>query len=191
MNLSSGKLIYPRYDQPDFLVESATWTPGIHGVICDNAETAVNNLSSLIINYNNVLGRTLNTYNYDSGKMSYYRADPEPFLFHFDRMYQIEWRYFAEFIGKIAYPSVNVLDELNLDYLKKYHIDNSSYGLVFLTLPVYIRSIDMIGSQIAFDYTYSSGGHGAKNSFKNFEMHRTSNEYYVYDQDSNYFYKFP
>jgi len=189
MNLLDGHIIYPKLTVAEFMTETATWSIGLHGVICDDAGSAHDDLAVNLINYNALLSRDLSVYDYDSDEMIYYRTERERFLFHFDRIHRIQWRYRAVLHGLSAYPAINSQDALNASYLKIKHLADSSYAVLFLTLPSYINGVDKICSQIVIDYTYSSGKHGAERSIKNYDMKRTSNVYYVYDQEENFFYR--
>lgn len=181
MNLLDGYIIYPQLTVAQFMSETTEWEPGLYGIICDDAEEAYNDLAALLINYNALLGRSLNVYNYDSDTLTYYRIDAERFPFNFDRMYRIEWRYRARTQGLNMYPATNQSGGMNLDFLRNSYIANSSYGLVFLSLSNEITGVDKICSQIAYDYTYIT--------LKNKHMKRTSIAYYVYDQNDNVFYR--
>ena len=92
-------------------------------------------------------------------------------------------------LGKSPSPETNSDGTINISYLQSKHIADSSYAVGFLTIPSDISGIDYMASQIAYDYTYASY-YPTDRSYKNKEMKRTSNIYYVYDQVENFFYKF-
>lgn len=192
MNLLDGHIIYPQLTIAEFTAETATWSPGVHAVLCDDAAQAYTDLAPSLIAYNAILSRNLTVYNYDSDEIVYYRTEAEPYLFHIDKIYRIEWRFRAVFLGRPAYPSTNTNGEISSDILREIHKTGSTYCLLFLTLPEYITGVDALGSQIAYDYTYLGGksNHDFQ-SYKNYHMKRTSNLYYVYDQEGNFFYRFP
>lgn len=191
MNLIDGGMAYQHFAVAEFMDETTTWSPGIHGVLCDDASEAYDNLASTLITYNALLGRSLSVYNYDSDKMNYYRIDTERFEFNFDRIHRVDWRRFAIWQGRSEHPSTNENSLILPDYLKSQSIASSSYVLLFLTIPSCITEIDFYGSQVAVDYTYGSVHGKYLTSDKNMVMKRNSNLYYVYDQVDGFFYKFP
>jgi len=190
MNLTGGTLVYPKLSVAEFIAESATWATGLCGVICDDASQAYSDLSLNLTEYNALLSRSLSVYDYDSDELNYYRIEPESFPFNFDRIHREQWRRYWVFIGYgTSHPSTNTPGAINMSYLKSKHLADSSFGVGFLTLPSYIEEVDIYASQIAHNYTYATGSK-SDSGHKNFWMKRTSNIYYVYDQDEDFFYRF-
>ena len=55
MNLIDGYIIYPQLSVNEFKTEITTWTtPGLYGVICDDATSAISSIGPIGITIGNV-----------------------------------------------------------------------------------------------------------------------------------------
>jgi len=204
MNLCSGTLSFDSSTVSEFITLSQSFdNTGIVGVICDNAEDAINfetvpgqTLGGDLVNANNnivIFNADTDTIIYDfleAGKISVYT----------DKIYDYLWRRFLENLNtthplsakytnfeRNVLPIMNAEGPMNYQFTRKMFNLTGMIAVMFKSLPKRIDCVSASGVEIINDYTYNISN--ATNR-RHIELKRDLHKYYIFDMESELIYDF-
>jgi len=184
MKLCKGCLIYPHQSPSEWVDnEAPTFTnSGIIGIVCDDQESAFNELAPLLMDLNpNIL-----SVDSDNSTMLYNSIHPT-FSRFTDHMYDYMWAEQAEKLGGYGEAPQGVPFKYNFEYLDNQSRIHGFIAVVFIKITDKIKCLDKLASQISLDYTKLRP---ADINIRHVELRCQLSKYYIYNQEEGRIYDF-
>jgi hypothetical protein len=155
---------------------------GLIGVVCDDQALAFNELAPLLFAKNN----KIISIDSENSTMNYDEIDKD-IPQYTDQMYDYIWREHCERTKGYYNSPRNVPDIFNFEYLDNQTRIQDFIGVVFIEISSRIKCLDVLASQIAYDYTASIGDNS---NLRHKELRNVMSKYYIYNQEEERIYDF-